>query len=439
MMISADTHAGVRPSDYAKWLEPKYRDGVSDLIKHTEEFEKMVWLHTPGGASDAAIDPHGVLPRRAEGLWTAAMRLHDLESEGFVGEVIFPGDMATIGMYYSNLNLPCPPEYRAAGARAHNRFIADLCSLAPGRMRGVAQMEPWPDMQACVREIAWAKGADFAAISLPRFPGIEPNQPPLTSREWDPFWAACVDHDIAASIHIGHLHPQGSALPVMKAANLPENGFPDPAVNGDIHFDAGRRPLWQLIFSGVFDRFPTLRLSFTEIRCEWIAPTLAHLERRLDDIRFSKRDWKLPKLRPTEYWRRNCAVGAQIRPYEMSLRHQIGVENMLFGTDYPHAEGTWPNTREWLQLALAGVNEHEARLILGENSAKFYGFDAAALAPHVARVGLAPEEILGAHAVPQSVIDNLQWRGGFLSRAHRYDPDPVDPIMAEDERVLAPA
>ena len=441
MLISADGHAGVKPTDYANWLDPKYRDGVADLIAQSEHFSNnLVWSVVRDEATKPIIDPRDAIEGGGkEGLWDPARRLAELEGEGFVAEIIFPGDASTLGMYYSNLNRPCPAEYRVAGAKAHNRWLAEFCSYAPGRFLGVAQMEPWPDMEACVREIHWARKAGLGAIALPRFPGLEANQPPLTSTAWDPFWAACVENDITASVHIGHLHQQGSALPVMEEANLKDKGYPDGGANGDIHFDAGRRPLWQLIMSGVFDRFPTLRLTFTELRTEWIAPTLAHLEQRFDAIRFGRSDLKLPKLRPTDYWLRNCGVANQFRPYDVSLRQQIGVGTMMFGTDYPHPEGSWPNSREWLRLILKGVPEADARLILGENAARLYAIDTAALAPHVARVGPEVADLLGEHRVAPELIDNFQWRGGFLSRAIRYDPDPIDAIMQEDERALIDA
>jgi len=435
MMISSDTHAA--PTDYAKWLDPQYRDGIDDLIKFTVEIERRTWSSAPDEKTLAMIDTRGCLASGGrEGLWDPARRMAELEAEGFVAQVLFPGDMSSVGMYFSNLNMPYPADYRAAGCRAHNRWLAEFCSYAPGRMFGVAQMEPWPDMDACVQEIIQARKMGLGGIALPRFPDIEPNQPSLTSPDWDPFWRACVDNDFPVCVHIGHGHKQGSTYAgILQMATLPVTGHPEPAPI--IHWDPGRRPLWQLIFSGVFDRFPELRVTFSEIRTDWVPVTLAHLERRFDLARFNKPDVKLPKLRPTDYWRRNCSVSGQLRPYEMSLRHQIGVEQMMFGHDYPHAESSWPNSREWLRLILKNVPESEARLILGENAARIYGFDVAALAPHVERVGPEPSELIGDFEVSRDLIDNLQWRAVFLSQAYQYEPEPIDALIDEDARSLA--
>ena len=425
----------MQPADYGQWLEPKYRDGVADLIRQTEEFQTFGFRPARDAATLALVDSrHAIEAGGHEGLWDPARRMQELEAEGFVAQVIFPGDPRSIGMYYSNLNHPCSAQYRAAGARAHNRWLAEFCSYAPGRMIGVAQMEPWPDMDACVKEIHWAKKAGLGVVALPRFPGIEANQPPLTSPVWEPFWQACVETGMPASIHIGHGTVQGEILSTL-AVRDKDAGFID---SPQIAPDAGpRRPLWQLIFSGVFDRHPELMVTFTEIRCEWVPPTLAQLERRFDEIRFSDHGAALPKLRPTDYWRRNCGLGHQLRPYDISLRHQIGVEQMMFGSDYPHPEGSWPNTREWLRVSLDGVSEDEARLIVGGNAARIHGLDTAMLAKHAERVGPEVSDLLSGGAVPDALVRNFHWRGGFLSRAHRYDPAPIEAVLDEDLQALS--
>jgi predicted TIM-barrel fold metal-dependent hydrolase len=92
---------------------------------------------------------------------------------------------------------------------------------------------------------------------------------------------------------------------------------------------------------------------------------------------FDERRADLPaRRRPSEYWRSNCLAGASfIHRAEVEIRHEIGVETILFGRDFPHNETTWPNTRDWLRLAFAGVPEPEARMMLGENAVRFFGLD----------------------------------------------------------------
>ena len=127
-----------------------------------------------------------------------------------------------------------------------------------------------------------------------------------------------------------------------------------------------------MVFGGVFDRHPELKLMLTEIRLDWIPATLDFLDSFFDAHRA-----EIPALlKPSEYWRRNCLAGASfIHKAEVEMRHDIGVETILFGRDYPHFESTWPHTTQWLQDAFHGVPENEVRLMLGENAIGFFGLD----------------------------------------------------------------
>jgi hypothetical protein len=99
-------------------------------------------------------------------------------------------------------------------------------------------------------------------------------------------------------------------------------------------------------------------------------------------------------LSPSEYWARQCHVGASfLRPSEGKLRHQVGVDRIMWGTDYPHLESTFPFTTEALRATFAGIPENEVRAMLGTNAAALYGFDLDALAPLVDKIGPSVEEV----------------------------------------------
>ena len=98
----------------------------------------------------------------------------------------------------------------------------------------------------------------------------------------------------------------------------------------------------------------------------------------------------------SEYFARNCFVGASFMPeHEGRFRHQIGVDRLMWGSDYPHLEGTWPNTMKALNATFSEYSEEEIRAILGLNAARAYGFDLAALQPIVDRVGPSIAAIRG--------------------------------------------
>jgi hypothetical protein len=124
-----------------------------------------------------------------------------------------------------------------------------------------------------------------------------------------------------------------------------------------------RRVIWQLMLGGVFDRYPDLKLALTECRADWLPDTLSML-----DARFDEGDTPL-LMRPSEYWERHCFVTASsIHRAEVEMRDDIGLDQLMFGVDYPHPEGTWPNTWDWLRFAFAGVPEDDARRILASSA-----------------------------------------------------------------------
>ncbi|MGH9235792.1 MAG: amidohydrolase family protein, partial [Acidimicrobiales bacterium] len=99
-------------------------------------------------------------------------------------------------------------------------------------------------------------------------------------------------------------------------------------------------------------------------------------------------------LRPSEYFARQCHVGASfIRPHEVAMRHQVGVDRIMWGSDFPHREGCWPFSHQHLRLAFAGVDSHEVAAMVGGNAADVYGFDLDALAPLAARIGPRVDEV----------------------------------------------
>jgi predicted TIM-barrel fold metal-dependent hydrolase len=147
------------------------------------------------------------------------------------------------------------------------------------------------------------------------------------------------------------------------------------------------------MWSGVFERHPGLKLIFTETGCSWILETLRMLEFKAD-IPFFQHFTKELSLRPTEYFERNCFLGASfLPPNEGEDRHRIGLDKLMWGTDYPHLEGSWPNTLDSLRGTFRDYPEDEIRTMLGENAAKVYGFDRAALAPLVNEIGLEVSQL----------------------------------------------
>jgi predicted TIM-barrel fold metal-dependent hydrolase len=162
-----------------------------------------------------------------------------------------------------------------------------------------------------------------------------------------------------------------------------------------------QRPLVQFILGGVFERFPRLKFVITETGCAWVPPLLKTLDATIDQIRKTGQtgeirygdEHKLERL-ASEYFAQNVWMGvSQPRPGDIAVRAQIGMERFMWGSDYPHDEGTYPFTRETLRQVLGETGPDEKQKYLAENSAKLFDFDLAKLAPLAARFGPTVEEL----------------------------------------------
>jgi predicted TIM-barrel fold metal-dependent hydrolase len=155
-----------------------------------------------------------------------------------------------------------------------------------------------------------------------------------------------------------------------------------------------------MTLSGVFERFPRLRFVMTESGCAWVPPLLAQLDRMIEmigtgatgEIRYSE-DQAL-KSTATEYFHQNVWMGvSNPGPEDVAARNKIGLEKFMWGSDYPHDEGSHPYTKEHLRARFSDVDPAEVRMMLSENAAKFYDFDLDALAPLAAKIGPTVAEV----------------------------------------------
>jgi predicted TIM-barrel fold metal-dependent hydrolase len=169
------------------------------------------------------------------------------------------------------------------------------------------------------------------------------------------------------------------------------------------------RPLWTFILAGIFDRFPQLRLVLAEQGSGWIRGALDVMDDFYAQIskgnvgvmRFA--DPQLLERMPSEYWQTNCAVAASfLHREDCARRDRIGVDHVMWGSDYPHLEGTTPFSHEAIRMTFGGVPEPEVEAMLGGNAAEVYGFDLQQLAPLAERFGPSRNEVMaGLDVVPE--------------------------------------
>jgi predicted TIM-barrel fold metal-dependent hydrolase len=379
MFISADGHVTASRADYRPFVATKFLGEFDAWVAACEG--RPEWINGAPG-----LDP--------DVQWDSDKRLADLEKEGVVGEVLFPNGMPFLRSGDGKFDCRAfSPELRRAALETYNRWLVDFCSRAPGRRAGIMQVS-FEDVDRAVEDVHWAKQHGLRGIHVP---GLVPGDTFYFDPKLDPIWRACEELDLPLSQH------GGAGMPNYPLGN-PSTFFAAATTLGvEFAFWSGR-VVWQMILGGVFERFPKLRLAVTESNVDWIPRTLRqmdwHVEKAPEYLNLLNADLGAIRRfsrKPSEYWYSNCfAGGSFLSREEVGLRHEIGVDNLMFGLDYPHHESTYPHTRDWLRATMgeAGVPEDEAHKILGLNAVRLYGFAPDALRPHVDGVGFEASEIL---------------------------------------------
>ena len=408
LIISSDCHAGTLPSGYNEYMPAKYHDQANQWwVQYTREMMNRVGTFFDQEAVEAYSDDAGegggrmeamsnpsvapndkdlldmlsdpsnpFAPRRGE--YDAAVRIQELDDDGVAGEIVFP-QMAPFGAGLMQYRHDVTPELNLEGCRAYNRWLADFCNTNPKRMAGVALINV-DDIDVTVQEIRDAHAAGiWGGVLLPSSTGSFPfyHHP-----RYEPIWAVCEELDLPIQSHSGW-SPDYGDVEAATAMFISEVDM------------WAQRPFTAMMWAGAFERHPGLKYMLTEVGCGWILEKLRVLEFKAANPIF-KHFTKGLTLSPTEYFERNCWIGASFLPaHEGKLRHEIGVDKLMWGSDYPHLEGTWPNTMKALNETFGDYPEQEIRDILGLNAAGAYGFDVNELTPIASEIGPSIAEIRG--------------------------------------------
>ncbi len=403
LVVSSDSHAGPSLEHQLRPYCPKaYLEQFDDFVAALRTTGTTDWFDGERGAGD---EPDLSPGERADGLATlerieanagsmeADARLADMDEQGITSEVIFAGaqnpqSLPWQGQFDPN-SAGTASELHAVGGHMWNEWLADFCSVAPERLLGVAQIPIW-DVDAAVREVHWAKEHGLRALNLP---APRPDYAPYNrDGVYERFWSAVTDVDLPLMTHSNTgerslgMHDRGGLMVILSEV---------------LWFS--RRGLGQLIFGGVFDRHPALTVAFVEQRGNWVVQALSELDTAYYGARKNAPRVLIgakvdgPRRLPSEYWGTNCVVGASfMAPYEAAMAHEIGLHTFMWGSDYPHLEGTWPRTKLALRNTFAGIAEADVRTILGDNGARVFTLDRAVVDPIADRIGPTPSELASA-------------------------------------------
>lgn len=363
VLVSADSHVFEPPTLWQERLPRSMRDRGPRMEVVGDHYALVMEGLPPrklAPVTSSAHDGGGAPGTGARGGADAGQRFTDLRADGVVAEVIYP----TFGLF---VDIVPDPDLQLACARVYNDWCADVFFSHPDTFLPAA-MVPVRDVATSVEEIERCRELGYRTVMLPTTApeGTQWNDP-----RYDPIWDAAVAAGLPISMHVGtgavpqrERGPGGAVINYVKVGLL--------AADTLAYFAA----------SGILDRRPGLHVVFVETGAGW----LAYACERMDEAYEEHAQWVTPKLSrlPSEIVRGQCHVtlGADRAP--ILARDITGVAPLMWASDYPHPEGTFPQSRAVVERIFAGVPADDIAAIAGGNAARVYGIDLDAAA---ARIG----------------------------------------------------
>jgi predicted TIM-barrel fold metal-dependent hydrolase len=367
-LISSDSHIVEPPDVWADRIDAKDRDRAPRVVaEHDGDWWIVDGVRTnsfQGGAqagkrfeSQDLLRPAARFREVRRGAYEPDEFLRENEADGVYGSVIYPTE---------GLQLFRVPDVGLLTAvfRAYNDWLGEFCRADPRRLKGIALINV-EDVPAAIRELTRARTAGLAGAMITVYP---PEDRSYDRPEYEPFWAAAQDLDAPLSLHIDTNRPLAGAFDENQRTRRPSS-----LANAD-HWV--RMSLGHIILTGVCERYPRLRVGSAEHELSW-AP---HFIDRLDYTytqRARRESWHRFKgdALPSDFFHRNVFLSFQEDGLGIRERELIGVDQLMWGSDYPHTESTFPRSRMILERILDGVPGDEQRKITSASVARLYHFE----------------------------------------------------------------
>ncbi len=360
--ISSDSHI-IEPADlWEKRLAPKFRERGPRLV-HEGDMDQWycdgVKFGDLGSNQQAGLrfeEPEKLTHQGSQATVPAGgldpdVHIKDMDLDGIAGGVLYPSQGLTM------FRVPAC-DVLTASFKVYNDYIAEFCKPYPNRLKGIAMINV-DDAEEGIQELERAAEMGLGGALISVRPMIGYDQP-----VYNRFWAAAQDLDMPLSLHTGTIRWRpGMDLHI-------DNAF--TFRNKDVEV---RDCINAMIFSKVFEEYPQLKVGSVEFEVAW-----APFYMRDMDYFYKQRATGIGGTRfkgdtlPSDFFRNNLFISFQEDDLGIELRHRVGVDNLLWASDYPHAEGTFPKSREILDRIFQGVPEDEKVKIAGGNAARIYHF-----------------------------------------------------------------
>jgi predicted TIM-barrel fold metal-dependent hydrolase len=347
---------------------PKFRDRAPRIVMGENGKERLIIEEHAVGDGQRGIGRIGAVGARQgvvegdtmaykdgkPGGFDPHKRIPDMDADGIDAAFLYP----SLGLFAGGIH---DPELAAATCRAYNRWLADYCKPYPDRLFGVAML-PMQDVDRAIAEMRFAKkelGFRGGFLRPNPYHGLKMMSDPM----YEPFWAAAEDLDFSIGFHEG----ASSGMPTVGVDRFEGRG----ARHIVSHTMEMMLVCLSVIWGGVCERHPKLRIGFLESGGGWIAPWLDRMDRHFDDQGFN--DSGLT-TRPSDLFRRNCWISFE--PVEGSLHvlaDYVGPHKIMWATDYPHPDGFFPGAPDMVRKQLVGLSAETSHQVMAGGAMGFYG------------------------------------------------------------------
>ena len=372
-LYSSDSHVTEPPYLWQERIDPAFKDRAPYIV---EEEDTDQWyvdgshrfgaLGIAGGAGQRFKDASQLTVKGRfelnvpKGGFDPDAHVADLDLDGVEGDVIFPS--AVQGLF----GVP-DSELLSAIFRAYNDWLADFCKPHPDRLKGIALVNV-DDISDGVAELRRSVGMGMAGATIATTPLEHRYDDPI----YDPFWAVANELEKPLNLHVSQDRSNKWALAGEDAL---EDIMYDPVIFSAQLVSPVMTSLAAMVFCGVFERFPKLQVGAVEFETSWVPYFLGRMD---DTYKYRIAGYKRHRFKgttlPSDFWYTNCFVSFQEDDLGIQLRQLVGVDNLLWGSDYPHAESTFPKSQEIVERILKGLPDNEKAKIAGLNTARMYGF-----------------------------------------------------------------
>lgn len=357
-LISSDSHVTMPDEAWQEYLDPGLRDRAP-RIEHAPEGDVRVFEGTrrPVQAlsnlagrkpEEFSLNVRSLQDTR-HGAWDPAERVKDMDLDGVDAEILyFGGPLQTADR-----------ELRLASVRGYNRWLSDFASHAPDRLLGVAAI-PTETPELAAEEIRWAAGQPGLVSGLI---ALFPDEGDYGDERWNPMWEAFLEAGFPVGLHTGGRRPGVPALSLSDGAARFLTGMLTNKW-------ALAESVSELIHGLVLPRYPDLRVVVVEGQIGWIS----FFKYYSDHLWEKHRYWTESKLTepPSHYFDRQVLATFMEDPVGLRERHHIGIDNIMWASDYPHSETTWPNSKALTDEWFTPYGEDDKAKILWKNCAQLY-------------------------------------------------------------------